>query len=91
MPNQVAPVWWTDADQAELDLIALDLFELTYQHHMNCDGCHRDVGGYCQALRDIWDVVDEWKRRRALMSKATYYRLEEIAHIAVRNRHADLF
>lgn len=82
-----APVWWTAADQAELDLIAHDLFEVTYAHHTHCDGCHRNAGGYCQELRDVWAAVEEWKARRALMSKATYYRLEEIAHIQVRRRH----
>ena len=88
MPQDVAPpAWWTDADQAELDLIAHDLFELTYVHHMNCDGCHRNAGGYCQDLRDVWAAVDEWKQRRSLYSKATYFRLEDIAHIQVRRLH----
>lgn len=80
--------WWTDADQAELDIIAHDLVTATRAHSDHCQVCR--AGGACQPLRDAYDAVAEWKRRRNLLSKATFYRLEETAHLIVdRGRRCD--
>lgn len=70
-PISQAP-WWTAADQAELDVLIAYFVELAWAHRV-CRACH-ERGTMCGQLEAIWDEIEDWLKRRSLLSKAEYLR-----------------
>lgn len=60
---KAAPVWWTAADQAELDAAIFQIIDGCYE--MPKDDPRR---GRC------WDLLDDWLCKRRLLSKAQWLR-----------------
>lgn len=63
---------WSEADDAELDVVA-DHFVRAVRHHQR--NCRRCMGLYpCEAIRDAEVAVLEWVYSRRLLSKAEFLR-----------------
>jgi len=60
------PIWWTEADQAELDAA---LWEMV---------CALDGLEDKEARGRIIDLVLEWRERRMLLSKAEWFRRRHV-------------
>jgi hypothetical protein len=75
-----AAPWWTDADAAELDVLFDAFLEEAYWKHLErgCDECGSG-GPWCDGLRDVFEIVLDWRRRRRLQSKAEWLRCRERA------------
>jgi hypothetical protein len=71
-----APAWWSAADQAELDVLILELVDGVADHRERCRVCSAG-GPWCAGLREAFDVVLEWRRRRRLYSLATWLRARQ--------------
>ena len=76
------PVWWTEADQAELDLLTLELVRCSFAHREGCRTCQGPERP-CAAMRDALAGVEEWRQGRILRSKAAYLRALEDERAAV--------
>lgn len=66
------PVWWTDADQAELDAIVHELVRAGWAHR-TCPDCLQ-LGTWCPAMRKAAEAAFEWRRARELLSRAELLR-----------------
>jgi hypothetical protein len=73
------PVWWTDADQAELDALVWALVRDYYEtHRPRCPRCQE---GYppCPQLREAVEAITDWLTLRRLLSRAKWLRRQEEA------------
>jgi hypothetical protein len=73
-----AEVWWTEADAAELDVVAHAFVKAAYVHRERCGTCSSG-GPWCLPLREALDGVVEWRHGRVLRSKAAW--LRELEHL----------
>jgi hypothetical protein len=64
--------WWTDADAAELDAIVHELVRAAWAHR-DCAHCN-EGGTWCPAMREAAEAAFEWRRARALLSRAEFLR-----------------
>jgi len=71
--ERIARRWWTDADQAELDLLIHEFARAAALHHERCSSC-REAGRWCSALSDACEALLEWREGRLLRSRAEYLR-----------------
>ena len=55
------PEWWTDADQAELDIALWTIVEGFWD-------------ATPEERRPLWELLLDWHHKRCLLSKAEYYR-----------------
>jgi hypothetical protein len=70
--------WWTEADQAELNILIHAFVDAEGQHRERCETC--SVGGpWCTSLREAFEAVLEWRTGRHLRSKAAWLRAREQA------------
>jgi hypothetical protein len=69
--------WWTDADQAELDVITHQLVESVFSHRGA--GCPVCAAGFppCPKVQKAITVVIEWREARILLSQATWERMRQ--------------
>jgi hypothetical protein len=67
--------YWTEADDAELDVLLDEFTGIYYRHRERCVHC--GSGPWCEPMRDAFDVVLEWRRGRMLRSKADWLRARE--------------
>jgi hypothetical protein len=74
-----APPWWTEADQAELDVLVNELVRAGFAHRAGCSICSARAG-WCEAMRDALEGLVEWRRGRELRSKAAWLRAREMVH-----------
>ena len=74
-----APAWWTDADQAELDVIVNKLVEATLAHR-ECARC-RERPAWCPPMEAAFEAVLNWLRARRLLSRAEYLRARQKAGV----------
>jgi hypothetical protein len=67
------PTWWTEADQAELDLLCWALVDALFEHRPGCDTCQT---GYpsCLTVRAAIQPVIDWRQGRMLVSRAEHLR-----------------
>ncbi len=70
--------WWTDADRAELDLLAGEFLRVVNSHRNHCRVCKAN-GPWCQHLRDALDAVFQWRDLQRLRSKAVGLRATQSA------------
>ena len=68
-------VWWTEADDAELDVLVHELVHGVFEHRPRCARC---ADGYppCPHVREAIEAVLEWRAARALLSRAEWLRAE---------------
>ena len=60
--------WWTEADQAEQEVLLDELVALWFEHRQRCSSTP------CPALLTAAGELLEWRRRRLLRSRATSLR-----------------
>ena len=73
------PVWWTEADQSELDLLVRALVHGWHDSHRSrCEACQTN-GVRCPHLAEAVDAVVGWVEWRRLRSKAAWLRRGEDA------------
>jgi hypothetical protein len=63
---------WTDADQAELDLLVHELVTAEFLHRERCETCL--IGIPCAPLRRAVEAVVWWRHGRMLRSRAAWLR-----------------
>jgi hypothetical protein len=68
-----AEPWWTEADDAELDLLAYELVRGYFEHKPRCASCAAGDPP-CPHLRRAIEAVTEWREARELRSRAEYLR-----------------
>lgn len=67
--------WWTEADEAEIDLVAYELVDAMKTHEENCPECQ--AAGYgCTVIRDLLELAVRWRDKRLLETKAETIRAE---------------
>lgn len=66
--------WWTDADAAELDLLARELVRSAFLHREKCSTC-RAGDRWCPVMDEALGHVLDWREGRILQSKAAFLRL----------------
>lgn len=68
--------WWTEADDAELDLLVHELVRAHAAHRAGCRVC--SLGGpWCHILADAFEGLLDWLRGRILRSKAAFLRFDQ--------------
>jgi hypothetical protein len=67
---------WTEADQAELDVVVWELLSRYEEHRARCPRCQaeRETGWPCPRWREAWGLVEDWIARRQLLSRAQLLR-----------------
>jgi hypothetical protein len=76
--------WWTEADQAELDVVAWELTAAIRDHRRDCLSCWIGSSS-CPSVRAAVEAVVEWVRVRSLRSRAVYLRSgQELMDFAAR-------
>lgn len=68
--------WWTDADQADLDLLTWEFVNAVQQHRERCPECAAG-GPWCQPLVDAFQAVLDWRQGRILFSRAAFHRAHQ--------------
>ena len=63
------PAWWTDADDAELDLLVWEFIDGNHDHLPNCSAEY-----VCPHLGQALTAILYWKHARELQSRAAYLR-----------------
>jgi hypothetical protein len=71
----VTPAWWTDADEAELDVL-VNAFVGAACAHKACVRC-RELNTWCPPMISAFEAVLEWRRSRQLRSRAEWLRARE--------------
>ena len=66
------PAWWTAADEAELDAIVHALVKAAWAHR-DCSRC-KALGTWCPPMREAAEAALDWRRARALLSRAEFLR-----------------
>lgn len=73
--------WWTEADQAEFDLLLLEFVKAALRHREGCAIC-RGGGPWCDPLYEAFEILVDWRDCRILQSKADWLRLRQELHHA---------
>lgn len=68
------PAWWTEADQAELDVLVNALVRAAFTHR-ECARC-RALNTWCGPMAAAADAFLDWLRGRRLLSRAEWLRSE---------------
>jgi hypothetical protein len=63
------PAWWTDADDAELAVLAREFVAGVYEHYECCSVCSQR-GPWCEHVRRAFDLLLDWREKRSLVSYA---------------------
>jgi hypothetical protein len=74
----VTPSYWTEADQAELDVLIDAFVKCVMDHTDGCAICSAGVP-WCSALEECFQGILDWRRSRALRSKAVWLRAKRMA------------
>jgi hypothetical protein len=69
------PLWWTEADDAELELLCFELCRAADVHREHCPVCRPlNEGGWCPPLVEAFNELLAWRDSRALASRAGWLR-----------------
>lgn len=63
------PWWWTEADEAELDLLLWTLVDAYFEHKEHCEVCFLGKERCEQVVEAVREAAD-WTHFRQLRSKA---------------------
>jgi hypothetical protein len=69
--------FWTEADQAELDVLTHAFVYGFYDHRGRCAVC-ASGGRWCANVGEAFEVLEGWMRYRELRSRAEALRLERL-------------
>lgn len=71
--------FWTLADQAELDVLIWELVTRVREHRERCSHCEaaKRTGFPCPAVGEAIETMLDWRRGRALLSRAEHLRARE--------------
>ena len=70
---EVAGAWWTEADQAEFDVLVYALVRGIFRHREHCAACARSGSAvYCRAVERAVEEMLDWLQLRSLLSRAEY-------------------
>lgn len=73
--ERTLPPWWTEADQAESEVLVRELVDGIWEHRPKCASCARSrTDGPCPHIRKAIEIVVEWHERRHLVSRAIWLR-----------------
>lgn len=77
----MSSLWFTEADHAELDVIAYELVRRVFDHQEVCETCaaRTECVQLREGLRDALDAIVDWRTARELRSKAEWLRAREKA------------
>jgi hypothetical protein len=67
---------WTAADAAELDVLLYVFVETVWIHQARCGICSKG-GPWCQPLKDCFEELLAWRKRRELLSVAARLRAKQ--------------
>ena len=70
--------WWTDADEAELDVLVRELVVAAFVHRERCSICRAGLQ-WCPFMVAALDIVLDWREGRVLHSKASWLRIRRTA------------
>jgi hypothetical protein len=68
--------WWSEADQAELEVAIYDFLSVV-EDHKDCEACSEAklVGRrFCEPIIKAIEALCDWKEKRDLLSRAEFYR-----------------
>jgi hypothetical protein len=71
------PVWWTAADSAELAVVLSEFLSRSEEHRAACPRCQADDWP-CRYVREAWEILEDWLRRRRLLSRAEWLRRQHL-------------
>ena len=66
--------WWSEADQAELELLVREFVLVARVHAERCLRCGPT---WCATLRKAFQAVMDWREIRILRSRAAFYRARQ--------------
>lgn len=67
---------WTQADQAELDLLVHKFVACVGEHRARCAHC-RQGGPWCAPVRDAFEAILTWRQGRVLLTRAAVLRARQ--------------
>jgi hypothetical protein len=70
--------WLTDADLAEIGVVAHALVEMAFAHQEHCRLCREQGDAHCKTRGAAIDAVCSWVEHRALLSKAEALRRRHV-------------
>jgi hypothetical protein len=71
--SQTLPVWWSDADQAELEMLVGEVADAVFAHRGGCRACVA-AGGSCEKVTDAIRELVDWREARVRTSRAAWLR-----------------
>ena len=74
--------WLTDADLAEVAVVAHALVEMGFAHRERCSVCKEQGSAFCEPRMAAIDAAVVWVERRTLTSKAETLRLLHLNALA---------
>jgi hypothetical protein len=72
--------FWSEADQAELDVLILTFVEGAWDHRARCSVC--STGPWCGGMRKALELLLDWQRFRELKTRAEALRERQDAKAA---------
>lgn len=73
-------MWWTAADEAELQVLVHELVRVLWLHRDGCPDCRVDGAlRFCGQARAAIEAALEWRDDRILRSKAAWLRARQQA------------
>jgi hypothetical protein len=72
---------WTEADQAELDVLTWEFVDGAWNHRERCSVCSRG-GPWCNGVRKAFELLLDWQRLRQLLTRAEALREHQDAKVA---------
>jgi hypothetical protein len=72
------PSFWTEADAGELDVLVDAFVGAVLIHREGCAVCSSNRR-WCRPLEDCFEGILDWRRSRALRSKAAWLRARQTA------------
>jgi hypothetical protein len=70
----VRTFYWIQADQDELEVLLHEFVGIYWRHRDRCEHC--SSGPWCDGLLEIWELIEEWKRRRELRNRAAWRQID---------------
>jgi hypothetical protein len=76
--------WWTDEDQAALDVALTELTGAIVEHRARCEICSAPGYNQCQGIGDAIELVVDYRNRLAGQAMAREFRAVSVDRILER-------
>ncbi len=83
-----APAYWTEADQAEADVLVRELVDGVLEHRDRCRVCQADYPP-CPRVTAAIEAVVAWRDHRMLDSRRVWLVASEVARLEELRRRAE--